>query len=222
MIFQKKYIPAELLYADDPLPDGFEYLKWRILRRIGAVGMLWNRNSPAFLGIREMDPETRVHAFEQLAEEGKIIRIHVEGISSRFYILSGDLDLLYRAKEPSLSRRLEFLAPLDPMLWDRKLIEKIFDYTYTWEIYVPKEKRQYGYYVLPILYGEKLIGRIEPVIKDGELYVRGLWLEKGVRKSKKLNHALNKRLKTFARFNNIDYREKEYFGSDSYYTEQSI
>ena len=58
--------------------------------------------------------------------------------------------------------RLEFLAPLDPMLWDRKLIEAIWNYQYSWEIYTPAVKRKYGYYVLPVVYGDRFIGRIEP------------------------------------------------------------
>ncbi|MBR0477616.1 MAG: winged helix DNA-binding domain-containing protein, partial [Solobacterium sp.] len=98
---------------------------------------------------------------------------------------------------------------LDPLLWDRALIEKIFDYQYTWEIYTPREKRKYGYYVLPVLYGERLVGRIEPVIVNGELVVKGIWLEPGVRKTRKLNQAINVRLKRFARFNDCTYTEQD-------------
>lgn len=53
------------------------------------------------------------------------------------------------------------MAPLDNLLWDRNLIRMIFDFDYKWEIYTPVEKRKYGHYVLPILYGDRLIGRIE-------------------------------------------------------------
>ena len=108
--------------------------------------------------------------------------------------------------ETDLKERLEFLAPLDPMLWDRKLIEAVWDYRYSWEIYTPAAKRRYGYYVLPMVYGQNLIGRLEAVAdrKTGILDVRNIWYEYGVRETKKLNHALEKSIKRLARFNNCD------------------
>ncbi len=77
--------------------------------------------------------------------------------------------------------RCELIAPLDNLMWDRALIESIFGFSYTWEIYVPPQKRVYGYYVLPLLFGERLIGRTEPVFdrKSGRLQLKGLWLEQG-------------------------------------------
>jgi uncharacterized protein YcaQ len=54
-------------------------------------------------------------------------------------------------------------APLDSLIWDRKLIKALFGFNYTWEIYTPAEKRKYGAYILPILWGERFIGRIEAV-----------------------------------------------------------
>ena len=198
-----RHLPEELLREKDPCIDEMEHIKWRILRRIGAVGLLWNRNSPAFLGIREMDKEKRNEAFEQLEEEGRIIEVRISGIRYSLYVLRDDLELLQEAKNDVSSRRLEFLAPLDPFLWDRDLIKAVFDFDYSWEIYLPKEKRKYGYYVLPVLYGDRFIGRIEPVLKDGRLIVKGFWPEKGVRRTKKLQKALERTLKNFARFNDV-------------------
>ena len=206
----EKHIARELLEAEDPLPDVYDYSKWRVKRRIGAVGMLWNRGSTAFLGIREMSPADRNRIFEELYADGETVQVHVEGIRTVFYVLREDVPLLEKAMNSTdTSHRCEFLAPLDPLLWDRALIEKIFDYQYTWEIYTPREKRKYGYYVLPVLYGERLVGRIEPVIVNGELVVKGIWLEPGVRKTRKLNQAINVRLKRFARFNDCTYTEQD-------------
>ena len=172
--------------------------------------MLWNRGSTAFLGIREMSPADRNRIFEEQYADGETVQVHVEGIRTVFYILREDVPLLEKAMNSTdTSRRCEFLAPLDPLLWDRALIEKTFDYQYTWEIYTPREKRKYGYYVLPVLYGERLVGRIEPVIVNGELVVKGIWLEPGVRKTRKLNQAINVRLKRFARFNDCTYTEQD-------------
>ncbi|MBR4163868.1 MAG: YcaQ family DNA glycosylase, partial [Solobacterium sp.] len=186
----ERYIPKEILHAEDPFPDDFEHIKWRILRRIGAAGLLWNKNSTAFLGIWKLDPQMRNDAFHSLLAENKIIEVYVEGIASPFYLLSSDMELLEEAENKSTRNRCEFLAPLDPMLWDRNLIKKLFDFDYTWEIYVPAQKRKFGYYVLPILFNDRFIGRIEPVIENNILKVKGLWLEPGTRMTKKLEHAL--------------------------------
>ena len=205
----ERRLPLSLLEQKDPLPDDFEHIKWRILRRISAVGLLWERNSPAFLGISNLNTEKRKEAFDQLCQEEKITVVEIEGIRYPFYICQQDRKLLEAAKEEGKSSRLEFLAPLDPMLWDRDLIKAVFGFDYSWEIYIPKDKRRYGYYVLPILYGQRFIGRMEPILKDGKLEVKGFWLEKGVRKSKKLNRALNARLKRFAKFNGVVYEDED-------------
>nr|MCR4856208.1 winged helix DNA-binding domain-containing protein [Erysipelotrichaceae bacterium] len=168
--------------------------------------MLSNRNSDAFLGIRGMTTEIRNSVFADLIENKEIIPLQIGIGKAIFYILAEDLDLLEKAQDPALrSKRLEFLAPLDPMLWDRRLIDTVFDFKYTWEIYVPQEKRQYGYYVLPVLYEDRLIGRIEPIIRDGQLIVKNIWLEPKIRRSKKLDHALQMRLRKFAVFNQCGY-----------------
>ena len=122
------------------------------------------------------------------------------------YLLSGDLPLMEAVLAGDIDRkaRLEFLAPLDPMMWDRNLIEAIWDYRYSWEIYTPAEKRKYGYYVLPMLYGERFAGRIEAAAerKTGTLEIRNVWYEDGVRRTKKLAGALDQAVERLARLNN--------------------
>ena len=79
--------------------------------------------------------------------------------------------------------QVAFIAPLDPLVWDRRLLRDLFGFDYLWEVYVPEAKRRWGYYVLPILYGDRFVGRIEPRVdrKADVLRVLGLWWEKGVR-----------------------------------------
>ena len=74
-----------------------------------------------------------------------------------------------------------FLGALDPFVWDRDFLRTLFDFDYVWEVYVPAAKRRWGYYVLPILFGDRLVGRIEPRIerKTNELRILGLWWEDG-------------------------------------------
>jgi uncharacterized protein YcaQ len=74
-----------------------------------------------------------------------------------------------------------FLAALDPLVWDRDLLPALYDYEYLWEVYVPAVKRRWGYYVLPILFGDRLVGRIEPRIerRSDALRIVEIWWEDG-------------------------------------------
>ncbi len=200
----RNHIPAELLDAPDPLPDDFAHLKWRLLRRISAVGLLWNRPSDAWLNIWGLKSPERNRAFEELLEEGKILEIRVEGIKNRLYCNAEDLPLVERVLgEEAYKARCEFLAPLDCFLWDRKLINELFGFDYRWEIYTPAAKRKYGFYVLPVLYGERFVGRIEAVAdkKSGVFTVKNFWYEDGVRQTKKLSAEIGKCVRRFAKFN---------------------
>ena len=102
--------------------------------------------------------------------------------------------------------RCEFIAPLDPFLWDKQLIRTIFGFDYSWEIYTPDEKRKYGAYVLPILSGDRFIGRIECINdrKTKTLVVKNIWYEDSVRLTKKLSATMDRCVKRFARFNECE------------------
>ena len=199
-----RYFSQNLLNENNPCPDEMSFIAWRIRRRIGAVGLLWNRRSDAFLGIG-MNTEQRNAAFEKLEAEGLIQKATVEGIRFPLYFLTEDWPLVNAvlSDDIDLTQRLEFLAPLDPMLWDRKLVEAIWDYHYSWEIYTPAEKRKFGYYVLPMLYGETMAGRIEAAAdrKAETLVIKNIWYEPGLRQTKKLNKAMDSAIGRLARFN---------------------
>ena len=200
----KRHIPASLLKADDPFRDESELISWRVLRRIGAVGLLWDKNSTAFLGI-DLKVELRKKIFSELSADKKIASVMVEGIKAPFYYRIEDETLMQEilAGRADLKPRMSLIAPLDPLLWDKALILALWDFRYSWEIYTPAVKRKYGYYTLPILYGDRFVGRIEaiPDRKEGVLQVKGLWWEPGIRRTKTMNAALEKTLRGFAKFN---------------------
>lgn len=200
----EKYIPAELLSAPDPLPDDFEHQKWRVLRRIGAVGLLWNRPSDAWLNIWGLKSPQRHDAFKELLDEGKILEIRVQNLKDVLFCRSEDAPLLETVlQKDGFKPRCELIAPLDCILWDRKLIRALFGFDYTWEIYTPAAKRKFGFYVLPILYGENFIGRMEAVAdkKADTLTIKNIWYENGVKQTKRLQTAIRRRVKRFAKFN---------------------
>ena len=203
----KKYLPASILEAENPCKDEESFICWRVLRRIGAIGLLWDKNSTALLGIN-INAETRKKILLRLTNEGKICPVMVEGLKTTFYYLSSDDFLMRQVLEGSadLKTRMSFIAPLDPLMWDKALILALWDYQYSWEIYTPAVKRKYGYYTLPIFYGEHFVGRIEaiPDRKNKILCVKGLWWEQGIRKTKKLDVTLQRTLKAFSKFNDCD------------------
>ena len=199
-----RHIAPELLGAPDLLPEEAEHLAWRVKRRIGAVGMLWNRASDAWLGILGMRAPERSAAFETLLARGEILPVRVEGVRDALYIRDEDETTLTLARSDArCTPRCEVIAPLDPLMWDRKLIRALFGFDYTWEIYTPAEKRKFGYDVLPLLWGEGFAGRVEAVA-DAQacvLRVRHIWVEDGVRRTRALDAALAGCMKRLARMN---------------------
>lgn len=200
-------LPREILDAENPCKSDDEYIMWRVLRRIGAVGLLWNRASDAWLGMSEFDVAARNRAFSQLLEQRKIIELNVESIEYPLYCLSADMELTETVKrDTDFKERIELIAPLDSLMWDRKLIKALFDFSYKWEIYTPPEQRKYGHYVLPILSGERFAGRAELVCdrKQKTLLVNNVWLEEGVKHTKQLSRKLDRCFERFAKFNDCD------------------
>lgn len=201
-------ISAGLLNKPDPYPDETDHLKWRVLRRIGAVGLLWNKPSDAWLNIGGLKSAQRNEVFSQLLSEEKVLEISVEGLKDRLYCLEADRGILDRVLQGLEQKaRCELLAPLDNMLWDRRLIKALFGFDYKWEIYMPEIQRKYGYYVLPLLYGERFIGRVEAICdrKQKTMIVKNIWYEKGVRQTKKLQKAVDNCLGRLADFNECIY-----------------
>jgi uncharacterized protein YcaQ len=98
------------------------------------------------------------------------------------HVLADELPILKKAaRRTAATPWVSFLAPLDPLMWDRRLVKGLFGFDYIWEVYVPAAKRRHGYYVLPLLFGDRLVGRIEPRFEraSGTLRIAGIWFEEG-------------------------------------------
>jgi uncharacterized protein YcaQ len=116
----------------------------------------------------------REGALEDLERAGIGVPAEVEGVPGRFLAHAPALD---RTFEP----RTVLLSPFDGLVADRRRTEELFGFRYRLEIYVPPAKREFGYYVLPILHGDRLIGRIDPLYARSEarLDVRAVYAEPG-------------------------------------------
>ncbi|MDD7794133.1 DNA glycosylase AlkZ-like family protein [Clostridium sp. 'White wine YQ'] len=175
-----KYIPEKYFFMKDPNDSIEDYYKWFVLRRINSIGILWIRPSDAWLGLKGFKSEERNNAFKALLNEGKISEIAVDGMKHKLYIATENLEVLQASiKCSNKSNVARMIAPLDNILWDRKLVKELFGFEYKWEVYTPAAERKYGYYVLPILCNDKFVGRIEMETdkKNKTLIVKNFWAE---------------------------------------------
>lgn len=115
-------------------------------------------------------------------EPHHILPVKIDGMSARYCILQEERQMLLESEGVFQPLEVRFLAPLDPVIYDRERTRGLFAFDYTWEVYVPPPKRKWGYYVLPILLGEALVGRLEakPERKRQALELLSLSLEPGV------------------------------------------
>jgi uncharacterized protein YcaQ len=191
--FSRRHLPEVLLRDPDPNPTEEQYHDWHVHRRIGGIGLAWNRAGDAWLGMAGIKSRERGAALARLLERGQVIEIRVEGIDTPLYLRSEDqLTLDGTLDSSDLLPRAAILAPLDNLLWDRRLVEALFDFSYVWEVYKPAAERQYGYYVLPLLYGDRFVARFEPGRdkESGALVIRNWWWEARVSHSPEMQSGL--------------------------------
>lgn len=201
------YISSDILHSPDPNITDDDFIKWRVLRRIGSIGLLWNKPSDAWLGIGGLKGEYRNLIFSELLSENKIMECIVEGIKDKLYFRSEDEPLMKAVLSgQSFKSRIEFIAPLDNFMWDRRLIRELFGFDYKWEIYTPVSQRKYGYYVLPVLFGSRFAGRIELAVnrKLSRLKVCNFWKEDEADLKEDFYDELRARLINFAKFNGCE------------------
>jgi len=196
----ERLFPAELL---DQTASPREQFRHKLLSRYRAHGLLGRTGTPE-LWLGTSPPVGAVHGLEgdlpnaaagrkvlhaELLESRALIPVTVGGVRGERYVPAEGVPLLDQAERElesgvppgSAPPGVTFLAPLDPLVWDRDFLGALFDFDYVWEVYVPAPKRRWGYYVLPILFGDRLVGRIEPRIEraSNQLKIAGLWWEAG-------------------------------------------
>jgi uncharacterized protein YcaQ len=181
----ERLFPAELLAQH---PPEREQTRHRLLSRYRAHGMLGTGGQgELWLNVAHDGAPVRAELRHELVEAGTLVPVTIDEIRGHRFTVASDLHLLDQAATETASGlppgeappAVTLLAPLDPFVWDRGLLTALHRFDYIWEVYVPAAKRRFGYYVLPILYGDRLVGRIEPRIdrRAGVLRVLAAWRE---------------------------------------------
>jgi uncharacterized protein YcaQ len=180
----ERLLPAGVLALDIPL---HEQLRYKLLSRYRAHGLLGaGGGADVFGGLGPAKPDERWpgylgrHALrEELVERGELVPVDVEGVRGKRLVLQEEVALLDAPPEPPPS--VAFLPPFDPLIWDRGLLASLFGFDYVWELFLPPAKRRWGWYVLPILFRDRFVGRIEPRIDraDARVEVLDVWWEDG-------------------------------------------
>jgi uncharacterized protein YcaQ len=153
---QRLWDLAERVLPDvEPLPDEVVAIETmeRQLRALGFADPKFGTAIDYWLPAREA-------GLESLLTDGVAVPVAIDGLPGEWLVHAELLAALDESWQP----RTTLLGPFDPLISDRKRAEALFDFRFRFEAYVPPARREYGFYVLPILHGDRLIGRIDPVL----------------------------------------------------------
>jgi uncharacterized protein YcaQ len=180
----ERLLPAGALARKLPLE---EQLRHKLLSRYRAHGLLGiSGAADVFGGIGPAKPDERWPGYpgrnalrDELVQRGDVVPVEVEGVRGKRFVVSEDVKLLEAPPDPPPS--VAFVPPFDPIVWDRGILASLFGFEYVWELFLPPAKRRWGWYVLPILFRDRFVGRIEPRIDRAEARVEVLdvWWEEG-------------------------------------------
>ncbi|GAB4392059.1 MAG: winged helix-turn-helix domain-containing protein [Kiloniellaceae bacterium] len=205
--FQKVYDLTERTlppqHLDTELSEA-ETVDWACRAALQRLGVATSGEIAAFF---ELVTPAEAKAWCQAHRGGDLEEVlveNMEGGKPRAAFCFADRDPCRDLPEPP--KRLRVLSPFDPLIRDRKRTERLFGFHYRIEVFVPAAKRRYGYYVFPLLEGDRLIGRIDMKHErdKGALRVKGLWLEPKVKLSTARQQRLEAELERQRRFTGAD------------------
>jgi uncharacterized protein YcaQ len=173
----ERVLPREVLEADE-LPDE-EVVRRAAQISLRALGVATTRQMEGHF-TRGLYPELPARLAE-LEDQGVVVRAEVEGLQGDWYVHAADLPVLERLRAGEWEPRTTLLSPFDNLIADRERTQLLWDFEFRLEIYIPKAKRRHGYYVLPILHGDRLVGRLDPAFdrKRRVLTLNAVYAEPG-------------------------------------------
>jgi uncharacterized protein YcaQ len=205
--FQKIYDLAERVlpaHHYEPEVSGEDFVDWACRAALTRLGFATHGEIAAFFALISPE-EAKTWVTTHRDELTEVMIEPADGEKPRpSYAFAGFPDTLGTLIDPPA--RLRVLSPFDPLIRDRNRTERLFGFYYRIEIFVPEPKREYGYYVFPLLEGDRLVGRIDMKAdrKAGTLNVKRLWWEKGVRPSSGRIERLEAELARVAKFAGVE------------------
>ncbi len=200
--FHKLYDRTERVFPELPRtrkPSAAAHRDWAARTALERLGVATPTEIARFL--RAIPRDEAATWCTRAARRGEIVPVQVEsddGSKPRAaFAPAGWRERV--AKLPAAPDRTRLLSPFDPLIHDRARAQRLFGFDYRIECFVPAPRRRYGYYVLPILEGERFVGRLDPKL-DRErdvLLVRRVWWEPGVRSTRARRRALETALDRF-------------------------
>jgi hypothetical protein len=196
----ERVLPAGV---DTSMPDDAELGRFLVRRALRAYGLA--RKAEIVNHIHAADRTVIAAALTELSETGEVVGVALTGLEDDgYFALADDLQALtqLRRRKP----RLELLSPFDNLIIQRDRVKRLFDFDYTLECYTPPAKRVHGYFVLPILWDESLVGRIDPKAdrRSKTLLIRSIRLDREIADYDEFLTALAQKLTDFAHFNGCD------------------
>ena len=187
-------IPKEL-YDAEPIPAE-KCIEWLILQRHKALGLMRPNADTAIWSLGITGSLRRQH-LQDLLQAQKLVAVEIDGV--RYNAMPRTLELLDRC--PATNEDvLRFIAPLDQLMWDRTAVAHLFAFDYVWEVYKPQKLRRWGYYVLPVLFGDRFVARMDSSMNGSCWNVHAWFWEDGVIITPELLDALEHAVRLFRRY----------------------
>ena len=189
----ERVLPLNILNA--PTPTEHDARKQLLVRSAIAQGVATIGDLADYY---RQKPAAVKHLIAELLEDGELRAVAVDGWTEKAFVHRS-------AKLPKQLHATALLSPFDSLVWCRPRNERLFDFHYRIEIYTPKEKRKFGYYVLPFMMNGQMVGRVDLKADraNSKLLVHSVHAEKGVKRSN-ISDALNTELRTMALWLELD------------------
>jgi hypothetical protein len=194
----ERVLPASV---DTSFPDTAEYSLHLIHKAVQAHGII---NESEIIYLRSSLKTQVKKALKLLLDQGELIEVSIAGLEKMFFITAPEyLRVLEKAQ---IKEQVHFLSPFDNLVIQRKRLSNFFGFDYLIECYLPEAKRKYGYFTLPVLFGDKFVARFDPKAdrKAKIFYVKSLHFEKNFKPDQQFKALFNEKLNEFAIFNGCE------------------
>jgi uncharacterized protein YcaQ len=211
--FQRYYDLAENVLptgVDTSEPSDEERVNFFVFKTMSCLGLVKPQELRKYYHPRsiKLDHTTKQlqKLLDQLVSEEKVVKYSIDGDKNPYYCLPGDTDRLEELDSDFEFDEIRLFVYFDNMMWNRERIMELFGFESRLETYVPKDQRVYGYYHLPVLYGDRLVARVEPKMdrQNKIMIIRGYWMEDDFEPTEHYEDELSRNIEKFAQFHGAE------------------